>query len=56
VTQSMIFVATNLATYGIDFKTHQIVFSYPLTGRLALSHNGILYIQGVGPLAAINVK
>jgi hypothetical protein len=49
-------VATNLATYGIDVQTHRLVFSYPLPGRLALSHNGILYIQGVGPLTAINVK
>jgi hypothetical protein len=56
LTQSMIFVATNLATYGIDVQTHRLVFSYPLPGRLALSHNGILYIQGVGPLTAINVK
>jgi hypothetical protein len=56
LTQSMIFVATNLATYGIDFQTHQLVFSYPFTGRLALSRNGILYIQGNGPLTAINVR
>lgn len=44
------------ATYGIDAVTHQLVFSYPFPGRLALSHNGILYIQGVGPIVAINVK
>jgi hypothetical protein len=56
LTQSMILVSTNLATYGIDFQTHQLVFSYPFTGRLALSHNGILYIQGDGPVTAINVK
>jgi hypothetical protein len=56
VTNSMIFVSTNLATYGIDVTTHQLVFSYPFAGRLALSHNGILYIQGTGPIVAINVK
>jgi len=56
VTDSMIFVATNLATYGIDRATHQTVWSYPFTGRLALSRNGVLYIQGDGPLVAINVK
>jgi putative Ig domain-containing protein/putative pyrroloquinoline-quinone binding quinoprotein len=56
VTDSMIFVATNLATYGIDRATHQTVWSYPFTGRLALSQNGVLYIQGAGPLVAINVK
>jgi hypothetical protein len=56
LTNSMIFVSTNLATYGVDAVTHQLVFSYPFAGRLALSHNGILYIQGTGPIVAINVK
>jgi hypothetical protein len=56
LTDSMIFVATDAATYGIDRATHQMVWSYPFTGRLALSRNGVLYIQGVGPVVAINVK
>jgi len=56
LTDSLIFVSTNLATYGIDTSTHQLVFSYPFPGRLALSRNGILYIQGTGPIVAINVK
>jgi hypothetical protein len=56
LTNSMIFVSTNLATYGIDTITHQLVFSYPFPGRLALSQNGILYIQGTGAIVAINVK
>jgi hypothetical protein len=41
---------------GATIVTHRLVFSYSLSGRPALSHNGILYIQGVGPVAAINVK
>jgi hypothetical protein len=41
---------------GATIVTHRLVFSYSLSGRPALSHNGILYIQGVGPLTAINVK
>jgi hypothetical protein len=56
LTDSLIFVSTNLATYGIDTSTHQLVFSYPFPGRLALSRNGILYIQGTGPIVAINMK
>ncbi|HEY5809562.1 MAG TPA: putative Ig domain-containing protein [Povalibacter sp.] len=56
LTDSIIFVSTNLATYGIDRVTHQTVWSYPLGGRLALSQRGVLYIQGVGPLVAITVK
>lgn len=56
VTDSLIFVSTNLATYGIDRTTHRMVWSYPLSGRLALSNSGVLYIQGVGPVVAINVR
>jgi hypothetical protein len=56
LTNSIVFVSTNLATYGIDTTTHQLVFSYPFAGRLALSSNGILYIQGIGPIVAINLK
>jgi PQQ-like domain/Putative Ig domain len=56
LTNNMAFVSTNLAVYGIDLTTHATVFSYPFIGRLALSRNGILYIQGVGPLTAINLK
>ncbi len=66
LTSNMIFVSTNLATYGIDVNTHQTVWSYPLIGKLALSSSGILYIEGhsnqsaspvvPGTLTAINVK
>ena len=56
LTDTMIFVATDTTTYGIDRVTRQLVWSYPFGGRLALSRNGVLYIQGVGPIVAINVK
>jgi hypothetical protein len=63
LTNNMIFVSTNLATYGIDTTTHQTVWSYPLVGKLALSRSRILYIEGQqsqagvpGTLTAINVN
>ena len=65
LTNTMIFVSTNLATYGIDSTTHQTVWSYPLVGKLALSRSKILYIEGQqsqtspsvpGTLTAINVN
>jgi hypothetical protein len=57
LTDSLVFVSTNLAVYGVDLATHMTVFSYPASGRLALSPNGILYITASGrPLVAINVK
>jgi hypothetical protein len=56
LTDTLVFVSTQLGIYGIDVNTRQTVWSYPLVGRLALSQSGILYIQGQGPLIAINVK
>jgi hypothetical protein len=52
----MVFVSTNLATYGIDVNTHKTVWSYPQVGRLALSKIGILDIQGTNVLLALNLK
>jgi hypothetical protein len=56
LTNNLVFVSTNLATYAIDRTSHKTVWSYPLMGRLALSRNGILYIQGATVLTAINLK
>jgi hypothetical protein len=58
LTRNMAFVSTNDAIYGIDTTTHKTVFSYPTNGgaRLALSANGVLYLENGGPLTAINVK
>jgi hypothetical protein len=56
LTNTMAFVSTNLNVYGIDLATRRLVWSYPFPGSLALSQNGILYIQGAGPLTAINVR
>jgi hypothetical protein len=56
LTTNLVFVSTNLATYAIDIPTHRVVWSYPVTGRLALSQNGILYLQGQSLLIAINLK
>ncbi len=58
LTRNMAFVSTNNAVYGIDTTTHKAVWSYPTNGgaRLAISANGVLYLQNGGPLTAINVK
>ena len=61
LTQNSVIVSTNLSTYAIDRSTHHAVWSYPAAGNLALSPNGILYIEGYGAagstttLTAINV-
>jgi len=62
LTNNMAFVCTNLATYAVDTQTHELVWSYPFTGRLALSASGVLYIAvgqpspGPSLLTAINMK
>ena len=56
LTKNMAFVSTNLVTYAIDITTHRAVWSYPLSGHLSLSQNGILYIQGEKSLVAVNLK
>jgi hypothetical protein len=56
LTSNLAFVSTNRATYAIDLTTHRPVFSYPLSGKLALSPNGILYIHNTTDLVAINLK
>lgn len=61
LTQNTVIVSTNLSTYAIDRTTHHVVWSYPVAGNLALSPNGILYIESYGTygamttLTAINV-
>ena len=56
LTKNVVFVSTDVAVYGIDAGSHLAVWSYPLSGRLSLSQNGILYIEGTSPLTAINLK
>jgi outer membrane protein assembly factor BamB len=56
LTNNLVFVSTNLSTYAIDRATHHQAWSYPVTGSLALSKSGILYLEAASQLAAINVK
>ncbi len=56
LTKNLVFVSTNLSTYAIDSTTHKAVWSYPVSGNLALSSNGVLYLEGTNTLTAINAK
>ena len=56
VTKNLLFISTNLNTYAIDLKSHKAVWSYPAAGFLAISQNGILYIQSPDALVAVNLK
>ena len=45
------------ATYAIDRNTHQVAWSIPATGHLAISENGILYIaRPNSALVAVNLR
>jgi hypothetical protein len=56
LTDSHVFIATNHATHAIDRVTHRTAWSFPASGTLALSANGVLYIHNETDLIAINVK
>lgn len=56
LTDSLAFISTNYATHAIDLRTHRSVWSYPASGKLALSANGIFYIHNNADLIAINLK
>lgn len=56
VTKNLLIASTNLNTYAIDLKSHKVVWSYPAPGYLAISQNGILYIQSPDALVAVNLK
>ncbi len=52
LTNNLLFVAGSANTYAIDLTTHQSVWSYPVTGTLALSSQGVLYILSKSSSAA----
>jgi outer membrane protein assembly factor BamB len=56
VTKNLLFVSTDKATYAIDMHSHKPVWSYPASGRLALTQSGVLYIQNNEALVAVNLK
>jgi outer membrane protein assembly factor BamB len=55
VTDNEIFACTSSTLYAIDLATHDTIWTYPVSGRLALSDN-VLYVAGNnGALTAISV-
>ena len=55
VTSNLAFVSGYTGTYAIDLTTHKTVWHDAASGKLALSANGILYIQDINNLVAINL-
>lgn len=56
VTNNLLFVSTNHALYALDLASHQVAWSYPESGHLALSANGVLYLQSPTRITAFNLK
>lgn len=48
LTRNAVFVSTNQSTYAIDRVSRRTMWSYPASGNLALSRNGVLYISKQG--------
>ena len=63
LTENLVFVSTDNATYAIDLTTHVAVWTLPYRGHLAISDRGVLYLSLTDPLipqtgwvAAINFR
>lgn len=58
VSNNLAFVAGSKTTVAIDLATHQVVWTYPLGGELAISDQGVLYITSTmtGRVDAINLR
>ncbi|MCE4557026.1 PQQ-binding-like beta-propeller repeat protein [Roseateles cellulosilyticus] len=57
------FMGVDQMTYAVDLRTHKLAWQYPLSGQMAVSANGVLFISsdqnGVGnvsKLVAINLR
>ncbi len=64
-TDNIVFVSTTKRLYAVDINIHETVWSYVKPGKLAMSNNGVLYVntpnsvgyQWVnGEVDAINLK
>jgi hypothetical protein len=56
ITRNLLFVSTDFVTYAVDLRSHKVVWSYPLAGKLALTQSGVLYIQSREALVAVTLK
>ena len=50
VTDNLVFVSTDGATYSIELTTHIAAWTLPYPGRLAISDPGVLYLSLTDPL------
>jgi hypothetical protein len=61
-TKNLLFVSATAngsadgVTYALDLASHRQVWSYPMSGQLAMSANGVLYIAGTDELVAVAVR
>jgi hypothetical protein len=62
VTNNLLFVSTTGdsstpgVTFAVDLASHLTVWSYPMSGPLAISKEGVLYIVQGNKVAAIDLK
>lgn len=56
LTNNLFFVSTDTTTYAVDLTTHQTVWSFPMSGHLALSASGVFYIQNPLLICTFTVK
>ena len=57
VANNLVFIAGVERLYVVDLATHQQVWGYPVTGKMSISENGVLYVvpRDGGNLVAVNL-
>lgn len=56
VTDNLAFVSTARRTIAIDLKTRAVVWTFPRAGHLSISSRGVLYINSMDRLDAVNLQ
>ena len=57
VTDNLAFVSTASKVYAVNLSSHASTWSYPYGGALAISANGVLYVnRDDGAIGAINLQ
>lgn len=55
-TNNLIFLRTSSSTIAVDIATRKVVWRFPVAGIMSISNRGVLYIQTLDSLTAINLQ
>ena len=56
ITKDLAFIRTESTTYAVDLETHKTVWSYPISGEMAIDNMGVLYITAGEKILAFSLN